>query len=592
VFFILLLACGDEAPPAACTTSRECDRGVCIDGRCVELDAAIERDGGAFDARVDAHAPVDADVSTFAFDLDRDGANDTNLAVVACEADAAALCLAVERDETFEIRLADAGKPAAMSTASITGRDLVVLGDHGGGALSEVSIAFALAGAHDTPALAIADVDARTVLARASAPPSLAAFATYALAAYVTYPRDAAGRIIPALMPGYGDDPTATWGYGCAFSATATGAPRCGDGFVEMNTVPVEPGWFREVGGYLYDADGDGTEDVHLLFHQRVLTFSPVTGALLASTTFDVAAADEPSSPPWFHSGRNYGTHSVRTGSPITTLMIGGAPVGTFTDANCNVSRFVATLAATPGSPASRTLAWSDYFGFASSIFVRYDPAYLSNPSADLARLGDFVDGCIHRFSDSRTTIDGVDAAIFDYFDAEAPYDTCLVQQYDLYLPPAWTDEKARVWYECFNRNVASMGRWGMQARRVGDGASVTGSQDTYVWGRSDRLLPGGEILYLVEVLPSRVRFDLADVPPSALRVYALVAGLWTERGVFPVAGRPALRSVMPEGAIGVGSFTGLAELDALDLDGDGLDEIALTDGTRIGASGTTFVVK
>jgi hypothetical protein len=57
-----------------------------------------------------------------------------------------------------------------------------------------------------------------------------------------------------------------------------------------------------------------------------------------------------------------------------------------------------------------------------------------------------------------------------------------------------------------------------MQARRVSDGTSITGGQRVYVWGRTDRLLPSGEIVYLTERLPERTRFDLADVAPIAAR--------------------------------------------------------------------------
>jgi hypothetical protein len=61
--------------------------------------------------------------------------------------------------------------------------------------------------------------------------------------------------------------------------------------------------------------------------------------------------------------------------------MVAGAPVGSFTDYNCNVSRFVAVLESTAGAPTSRTMRWVDYFGFGSSIFIRYDPAYADDPA-------------------------------------------------------------------------------------------------------------------------------------------------------------------------------------------------------------------
>src|SRR5205085_2209477 len=125
-----------------------------------------------------------------------------------------------------------------------------------------------------------------------------------------------------------------------------------------------------------------------LLFHSTAFALSPRTRQVLSNFTFDVAIATEPSSPPGFHSGRNYGTHSAITGSDgkLRTVMVGGAPVGSFTDAYCNVSRFVAALDSTPGQPSTRRLAWSRYFGFNSTTFGTIDPQYAGDPSSVITR--------------------------------------------------------------------------------------------------------------------------------------------------------------------------------------------------------------
>lgn len=566
------VGCGDDVAGRP-------DGGVRADGGPVR-DGGVERDA----ARADASVEADAGGGAREHDLDRDGTPETDLRLEACPSDAARWCLVAETDtRLWEVALPDGAKSADTGTATVVGRRLRVIGDHAGASGSEVAVLFQVSrGMHDSPALAIVDVEAMSIVAWASAPAAIDRFAQYALTSFTDHARAPDGRLHPFLAPGYGDSAERTWGYACVFHASATGSTRCGPGWIEVATIPAPSGWFREVGGYLQDLDADGVEDVSLIFHERIFSFSARTGAHLVTTTYDVAAADEPSSPRLFHSGRNYGTHASFTGADalLRNAIVAGAPVGSFTDANCNVSRYVAMLQSTAGAPASRTLRWSDYFGFASSIFIRYDPAYAENPSADLARLGDFVDGCIHRFGDSRTTIDGAEAVIFDYFEADAPADTCLHEQYQLYLPPAWTEEKARIWNECFARNVGSIGVWGMQARRVTDGSSITGSQRTYVWGRTDRLLPSREIVYLVESLPERTRFDLADVAPTPLQVYALVGGLWTPRGTMPVAGRPVLAQIPAEGPTGVGSFTALAELDLADRDGDGLAEVRIAGPT------------
>lgn len=353
-------------------------------------------------------------------------------------------------------------------------------------------------------------------------------------------------------------------------------------------TLSAAPGgpWFREVGGYVHDLDGDGWQDVTLIHHRLAQTISVATLAPVNVLEYDVAAATEPASPQWFHSGRNYGTHAAVTGSDgqLRTVIVGGVPVGGHADSLCNVSRFLAVLASSPGAPGTRQLAWSSYLGFHSSIFSAYDPIYAADPWAVMARPGDILDGCIHRFSDSLTMLGATEAVMVNVFDQTAPIDMCVDEQYQLYIPPTWTPEKADAWYDCAAVNVASPGRWGMQVRRVSDGASVTGSQDTYVWGWSDAVHPGGERVYLVEVLPSSVRFDLVDAPATAMMVWALPGdGLWSPRGQLPVAGRPMIASVPAEGSRGVGSYTALAELVLEDRDGDGLQDVQLADGSWAG---------
>jgi hypothetical protein len=352
---------------------------------------------------------------------------------------------------------------------------------------------------------------------------------------------------------------------------------------------------FREVGGIVHDIDGDGWDDVHLIYHGMIWYGSVNLLSEITRVSFDVAAATEPSSPLLFHSGRNYGAHRafVSDTGDHSTLIIGGASLGTFSDYNCNVTRFLAMLEQTGTDPSSRRMSWSYYYGFASTIFSTYDPIYTSDPSADIGRDADVMDGCVHRFSDSRTTMDGQRVVMVNYFEQDAPVDLCLEEQWDLYQDTAWTDEKTDTWYTCFAENVASMGVWGMQVFRESDGVVLTGGQYHYVWGWTDRLLPSGEIVYLVEILPESGRFDLADRSTSTLEVYALVDGMWSSRGTFPVEGRPLLERSSPTDDLGSGDFTTIAELTLADSDGDGLVEVQLEDGSWVewSASAGAFAV-
>jgi len=515
-----------------------------------------------------------------AYDLDGDGLNDTDLSVATCADDPSTTCLVVDSDitPTASVFLWN-GTPEC--SGSLHGTPIATIGDHEGSALHEVhAAACAAVGDVAPPRLAVIDVDAGTVIASAIAP-------TAQIYGWIEVARDPAGLGHPILAPSYSDGafPGGNWGTVCAYRPDLTPSPACGgDGFVATGVGAPAP-YFREVGGTMQDLDGDGWEDLNLVFHQTIASVSINTLANLGATTFDVAAADEPGSPAWFHSGRNYGSHAAFTSDVGTNrlLLVGGVPVGTFADDLCNVSRFVAMLEAPAGQPGARGLAWSNYFGFSSSIFATYDPQYVSDSSQDVARLADAVDGCIHRFEDSRSTMDGEAVVVIDYFDMEAPIDYCLDEQFALYQDPAWTDEKAAAWYDCFEANVTAPGRWGMQVLRESDGAGLTGAQELYVWGWTDTVLPGGEIIYLVEQLPGVGAFDLSDREPSELQLWALVGGLFEPRASAPIAGRPRVIAAPPRPDLGQGAFSYAAELTLADRDRDGLDEIQLDDDQWIG---------
>jgi hypothetical protein len=120
-----------------------------------------------------------------------------------------------------------------------------------------------------------------------------------------------------------------------------------------------------------------------------------------------------------------------------------------------------------------------------------------------------------------------------------------------------------------------------MKVIREADGAGLTGSLDTYVWGWSAALRAGNEIIYLLEWLPNPVRFDVTDdtgnrLAPSQLRAWALVNGLWSDRGTFPIAGRPELVDVPKTGSLGTGDFYPVKSLRLEDRDADGLQEVAI----------------
>lgn len=493
---------------------------------------------------------------TGAYDLDADGTPETDLSLGPCTRTPDGTCLHIASP-----LLALGELPLAPTTdqcdANYQARRIELLGDHTGDGLAEVAARYCRHdGVQGPPALSVLDLAAATILGHVDAP----IVQNYAWSDAV---QDPMGLRHPFLAPSYGDgeNPDGNWGTLCVWRPDLPAAADCGPGFAAIPTL-LAPGEFREVGGTLQDLDGDGWQDINLIYHRRQYSLSPNTLTLLDTFEYDVAAADEPGAPKWFHSGRNYGTHAAVTGGDgkPRIVIVGGTPVGSFSDDLCNVSRFLAVLEQSPGQPATRKLAWSRYFGFSSTIFATYDAKYAPDPMQDVARLADAVDGCIHRFSDSRTTMDGAEVLLVNYFAMDAPIDLCLHEQFDLYQPPTWTDAKADAWYSCFAKNRTAPGVWGMQVVDERTGAGLTGSQGTYVWGWTDELLPG-ERTYLVEYLAGPGAFDLSDRPLTPLRVHTLSQGLWQPRGEFPLAGRPKLRMQDPQGPRGVGSYTAYAEL-------------------------------
>jgi len=524
------------------------------------------------------------------YDLNDDDMPDTSLVLGACEEAPGSTCLSVTSVlfRGSEILLSETEN---RCDGNVQGARLRMIGDHTGDGFSEVAIGYCRAdGEEAPPALAVVNPAGRTVTAQAVAP-------RLQDNAWIAYPSGPEGRLYPALTPSYGDghNPLGNWGFLCLYRPDLTSDPRCGGaGFVSIVSTPT-PTAFREVGGLVQDVDGDGWEDISLIFHRLIHTISPATRTVVTSSTFDVAAAER-NAPAWFHSGRNYGIHAGfdAPDGQLNHLIVGGTPLGTFEDDLCNVSRFVALLTSTPDDPSSRRMAWSQYHGFSSTIFSAFDEAFADNPATVVARQADVVNNCVHRFSDSRTQMDGQNAVMINYFRMDEVVDRCLEEQYQLYLEPTWTEDKTEAWYSCFGENVGAVGVWGMKLIRESDGITLTGSMDTYIWGWTDQLLPSGDITYLMEFVPEAGRFDLSDREPSRLYVKTLHAGHWQHSGRFPVEGRPEILQVAPDGPIGAGSYTYLSELALHDVDSDGLMDVLMADGNYVGYSEEegVFVVK
>lgn len=586
----ILIACDDSTPPHGdasidrVVVDRQLPHDVPTEDRTDRVDVE--------DARTpDAHGSDGGTTPTlYQFDVDYDGVKDTNLSIVNC---AGHTCMRVDSRTVPSGDIQIAPIPERCRSSAVVGDRITLLHRFFGETAGRVAVAHCEDnGTHSPITLSILDLSAQRILTRARTPSDKDS-------AWVTVAHGPNGVVVPALVPSYGDGDTSgfygstIWGQACLYRPSLPSTGNCGTGFIAADTTLPEANWFREVGGTVIDLDGDGWEDLTLSYHYWAKTISGQTGAVLGATRYDVAPNMNPVG---FHSGRNYGTHSAVRGADNTvrTLIVAGAPVGTFDDYNCNVSRFLAVTTAPIGNVGARQLAWARYMGFASTLFQRYADVFAAMPEQDIARPADVMNNCVHRFSDSYSVIDGEPSLVVNYFRQTAPVDLCLAQQYQLYLAPTWTQAKQDAWYGCFARNVGARGTWATMALRVRDGNSVTGSVGTYVWGRTSNLLSSHETLYVVEAGLTEGRWDMADRMPGTMQVLALVRGLWVSRGVFPVAGRPRILREPMRGARGVGSFTYYAELDEQDVDGDGLSDIALSDGMRVGWSAAMqrFVLK
>lgn len=519
----------------------------------------------------------------YTHDLDGNGENDTRFSLQTCSGDKNQYCLTVQASMFFPAREISLGVATAPMNSTLTygGKELQFVGDHFGTGYAEAAILHLTSG---HPTLSIIDLAAGSVVASSRTPQNVTA-------AYVDYARGPGNKLYPFLAPPYGDALVASgytvpWGRMCLFRPGSAGSGSCGAHFSEINiqvSDSYSSDYFRESGGYLQDIDGDGWQDIHLIYHSRVVAFSAKTGERLNSLYYDQALATEPYSPALFHSGRNYGIHTAVTGSDgkLRTIQIAGVHVGSFTDSMCNVSNYVLALESTPGQPATRRLAWSNYFGFNSNIYSQIDSSLRGSPP--ISRRGNFLNNCIHRFGDGLSKMDSKEIIIFNYFKAQDSFNACAQEQYDLYLPPEWTEQKQATWNACLQNSLKRTGTWGMQVLDQQTGQTLTGSLGNYIWGMSNALTTDKEMVYIVESVSDGTRFDFSNRSVGTLSVLGLKNGAWKAYGTLPKAVRPDIVYASAGGHRGVGSSTSFAELNLSDIDKDGLMELKLTDGTWVG---------
>ena len=436
---------------------------------------------------------------------------------------------------------------------------------------------------------------------------------------------------MPVLLPGYSIEPAAMPS-GCVWTPGSGWNNACGQDFspVDLSGAkpPTEVGYgavFREAGVIAQDVNGDGWEDVTLIYHAQTVSISirPGTTPFIRRTVFNVGGS---AVPPAIHSGRSYGIWTARgtTSGTYIAVVLGGVPSGTFryairrfcfddkictfftnfnfffwkrkkSDHNCNVSRFVAKIGAL-GLMATR------YLGFASTVWSAYDVNMCGATGAScLKRPGDFENNCMHHFGNGRvTTSDGVELISYNYF-AGTGGNMCYAEQYALYQPPTFSAAKQATWTACYSaRHAAATGKWGQAFIRFDNWQGYTGAQTTYVHALHNALLgsdSGPQTYLLVEsVGAGNQPFDLTtiDAEPTIQVMFINAQKLYESVGAFPVPGRPKIRYVnaadtaellklFPHDRIGAGSFTNVAVLHERRCEGDDAPAILLTTDEWVG---------
>lgn len=446
----------------------------------------------------------------------------------------------------------------------------------------------------------------------------------------VLYPKDPAGVIRPVITSAYAQfasypNDLNVWGtYVCVY-APGYSDPGCGTGFGKWDIRPrtLATGYEKHLGGLVMDADGDGYEDLFLPFFSEMMIVSMRTGQVLNELVYDVAQSNNGYSnapysalPAFFHSGRNYGTHSIRAnGGKIDDLIIGGNPVGTFGTKSahgdysdggdgyvtmCDVSRFVAVLRSEVGEPSSQRLLWSRYTSFYQPVFSPSSDSSLSAAPTPLKE-ADMVNHCIHYFSNGRIQAsDGGQLVGMNQFESSQLVNGCDQELWTYSRTEGFQGgTAANRFYECLTQNIETPGRWTIRGLWLDNGSDLLTMDSAYAWGIVSDLVIKGQSYLIVEPLGSSVGFNVATAQPRKLRVYQINSQggwHWVFIGEFPVAERPALTTVGQLDDSGHDTTTAFSFnlLVTADRDGDGHPEIQLSSGGWVGWSKSTqsFVLK
>lgn len=400
----------------------------------------------------------------------------------------------------------------------------------------------------------------------------------------------------PFIGPGMHYMNVPYWSFLCIFDVSRISRPdtNCGTGFRSASISftnkhgknESQDSGFRHNRGWLQDVDGDGWDDIHLPYFKYIVSLSGRTTKQLTLSLFDVAKYSEPNVQEFFHNGRYYGGYTTFV-DPKTNdnmvLLSAGSTAGSFSNWNCNVSRYTAAIrwhrTWITGKPYA-TLDWSHYASFSNTYFT-WD--YKSVDS--YFRKGDEINKCIHRFADSMLTYSPEPIMAYSQFETSERYN-CEQEMFDAGRTKGSVEqERMRACMEAGTKRTR--GTWNIYAKNAVNGAAVNSLPRAYLWGRAVNLMPGENMVFVIENFTSgdgKVRFDQEGHTPDSLSVMKLVGGKsWTVLASVDAPGaaprvdyvecatsQSANQSSSPDASCGRPEFL------TRDIDGDGLDDIQL----------------
>jgi hypothetical protein len=483
--------------------------------------------------------------------------------------------------------------PVWLSNNTLYLVDSAIMGTFEGLANHQLAYIYANEGRAAATWVFVVDMTAAQLVAWIAAPLPYDVFSTYF--SYIGGPDK---NKYPFLAPGQhylNQQQYNSFNFLCIFDPAyiAKPSPSCYTGFKPYPATfenALNLSGFRHNGGWAADVDGDGWDDIHLPFLQYILTISGKTGQQLGLSHFDVAHQSEPNAPAYFHSGRFYGGFVVRPGptSPTQDILFAAAnAVGTFGDIYCNVSRYIAVA---QWGASGYELQWSNYLSFSKTIF---NSPY--NSVNNYARLGNDLDACAHRYSNSLEQIDGKVFVVYDSFTRD---DTAIhpVCQADLLEEQRSSFTNSGPYNQCAVCLIPQIrGKWSVQFLTVSDGGGVNRNPDAYIWGRAINVVPENSDLRLIQNFTANRGVVTFGETAAAIDSFQLVKlskipswDVVTELASPPAPPKTIDLAPNSYGAFprGIGSsWGGIRELLLQDIDGDGYNDIALANGQWLGWS-------